>query len=637
MCKTVKQWICLMLSAMLVFSAAAGMAEDSAPADAAKATRIQKAVAEGGARALWELIGARYATGMYQEEGCAELYIWSPDNPSFPDRNTTDAHLLNFCTIGIQETAGVGFTVEHMILFTFGPDGSCTDTEYPLPDGPMHIDPYNGVSYKVSVPAYESGNYEVFAAAGTDDNGHELEFYGVVRLLNAPEALSAVPENPDYDTENLRYEADFQFQVADGVWWVPVRSLGDSRYTNREIAGMVDHSPEQKQEEISTLYEAVQLFQISGFSSSEDNVKILEDGLYWEHHKPGYDAVRTNTGCCATCADWLSYILSGDYEQMGFIGWSWPDGNGHVFNYIFQDGWYYFIDLTHYEGGMMTMETGNMPAYRYTEYPAGSLHKTKDPEKYVKYYLQTISDPPAEFRLFQAENVIPSAVEDVDGQITIYYPEGYDFRSIDGVDPEKLDIRFARGPEKTYRWAGLKNAAFKVKKKYLGTAEEAAAEPLTAYRPGDRLTLTDNIGKGTAVIDGIKYITARREEVHLGFEASLQLYGEQINGVFDYRLPLGLHGEALEGMDSLALGDLTVDVVRAVPEVQVVLCIREGDCLTVQEVMDGKYYDSRHVGMRKDENGSWTETPDYWYLIITKDRKTKYEFGRFHCGVSDEF
>ena len=67
--------------------------------------------------------------------------------------------------------------------------------------------------------------------------------------------------------------------------------------------------PEQKQEEISTLYEAIQLFKISGFTYTEDNVNILENDIYWEHHKPGRDAVRTNTGCCAADTNWLNYIL----------------------------------------------------------------------------------------------------------------------------------------------------------------------------------------------------------------------------------------------------------------------------------------------------------------------------------------
>ena len=43
---------------------------------------------------------------------------------------------------------------------------------------------------------------------------------------------------------------------------------------------------------------------------------------------------------CPRCE--LNYILDGDYEGVGFIAYSQPDGSGHIFNYILQDGYYYF-------------------------------------------------------------------------------------------------------------------------------------------------------------------------------------------------------------------------------------------------------------------------------------------------------
>ena len=638
MSKGIKRWITLALSMLLVFSAAAGMAETESMTDTERITDIQKALAEGGDKAMWELVNTHFATDRYLPEGCAELAVWSPQSPVFAVRNSMDYHMMNFYTVIVQETAGVGFTMEQMFLYTYDPDGGWKGVPYTLPNGSYHLDPLGGMSISVSCQASGNSGYDIVAVAGTDDNGHELEFYGVIQLLNGVEPAN-IPENPDYDTDNLRHEAGFMLQVDDAVWWVPANKLGKSRYTNREIADMSDHSPEQKQEEISTLYEAVQLFQISGFTSSEDNVSVVEEnGFSWEHHKPGYDAVRTNTGCCAACADWLNYILSGDYEQVGFIGWTLPDGNGHVFNYIFQDGWYYFIDLTHYEGGLMTTETGDMGTYRYLEYPAGSVHMARTPEDFVKYYLKTTKEPPAVFDFYQAENVLPIASEeDENGHITVYYPEGYDFRIIDGINPAAVDIQIVAGPEKTYRWAGLKSADIKAKKKYLRTAEETDTEPLSAYQPGDRLTLEDRSEKGTAIIDGIQYGTSKRDEVRVSFESKLFLYGEKNNGVFSLRLPLGRHGESMTEMDSLALGDLIISAVPKIPEVQIIVCVREEDHLTVQEVIDGKYYDLRHISIHKDEDGNWTGSPDYWYLIITRDRKTRYEFGRFSCSISDEY
>ena len=138
------------------------------------------------------------------------------------------------------------------------------------------------------------------------------------------------------------------------------------------------------------------------------------------------------------------------------------------------------------------------------------------------------------------------------------------------------------------------------------------------------------------MIDGIKFGTSKRDEVRVGFEDNLYLDGKHANGVFDLSLQLEQHSEAMKDMDSLVLGELNIDIVRTIPETQLVICTREGDQLTVQEVTDGKYYESRPISIRKDEEGNWTEAPEYWYLIITKSKKMKYEFGRFKCAISAE-
>ena len=59
----------------------------------------------------------------------------------------------------------------------------------------------------------------------------------------------------------------------------------------------------------------------------------------------------------------------------------------------------------------------------------------------------------------------------------------------------------------------------------------------------------------------------------------------------------------MKDMDSLVLGDLTVGVVKSIPAVQVVICVREGDRLAVREDLDGQYYDTRQVSIRRDGNG----------------------------------
>ena len=617
-------------------------AEEAAPVEK-RITNIQKAVEEGGEKALWELVNTHYATNRYVEEGYTDVYVWAPSGPVFPYTGREEEHVKNYYMVDMMVTADVGFSLEQVITYTIQPDGTCKLqdlTEDLLSAGPVYIAPGYIYSYRINKEANGTNRYEIIAAAGTDDNGHELEFYGVVQLLNSMpvDAGEISPVSPDYDIDGLRHEAEYQMIVADGVWWVPVSSLGKSRYTNREIAGMVEHSPEQKQEEISTLYEAIQLFKISGFTYTEDNVNIMENDIHWEHHKPGRDAVRTNTGCCAADTNWLNYILSGDYDEMGFLAYSKADGNGHIFNYIYQDGYYYFIDLTGFEEenvSALSRESGMPGDYINSGSASGCLIKARSPEDYVKYYTGVCMDPPSLFFIYQEENVLPGKDVDVDGLKTMTYPEGYDIKIMEGKDPEKLGVQFVERPKKTYKWEVLKDAKIKVKDKYLRDTEETAAEPLTAWQPGDVLTLEDNSGKGQAMIDGIKFGTSKRDEVQVGFEDNLYLDGKHANGVFDLILSLEQHGEAMKDMDSLVLGELNIDIVRTIPETQIAVCTREDDHLTVQEVMDGKYYESRQIGIRKDENGNWTEAPEYWYLIITKGKKMKYEFGCFRCEIKN--
>ena len=294
------------------------------------------------------------------------------------------------------------------------------------------------------------------------------------------------PENPDCDLENIRYEAAFEVPVSEGVWWVPVRSLGGSRYTNREIAGMAEHSPEQKQEEISSLYEALQLFKISGFSYLEDNAPTMENGIRWEHHKPGEVAVRANAGSCAADSAWLNYILNGDYDETGYMAYSMADGSGHALNYIYQDGYYYFIDMMGYEDDQyIGLESGNKGDYFSSWVPGGNLHKAITPENFAAYYADTMPEPPNRFFFYRADFCLPVSCMEMNGLRTIIYPEGYDIKVVDGKDPEKLGVAFVPGPTQTYNWSVWRSAKIRPAEKYLHDAEETAGEPLTSCRPGD--------------------------------------------------------------------------------------------------------------------------------------------------------
>lgn len=319
--------------------------------------------------------------------------------------------------------------------------------------------PHSGASFDDwhPSPAPFDVRHYVFTYRDPDQNEYKITF--VHDMKNAVSEMPNVDYSQDqgYDLNTLRIDAHYQSEIARDVYWVPANSLGGSRYTNAEISQMIGHSPEEKQSEISTLYEALQLYQIGGFLSSDDNVRIPENGVNWEHHKPGYSAVLTNNGCCATDSNWLHYILSGDYDEIGYIGLSQPDGNGHVFNYILQDGWYYLIDLTHYlaAGGNTAVEDGNLEGYYASDFILGNIHKTQSLQAYADYIQAKFGEPPALIVKYTASDVPAiDGIRNPDGSVEIVYAQMNDLELevlFDNPD-DQLTLRFETAPTQQANW-----------------------------------------------------------------------------------------------------------------------------------------------------------------------------------------
>jgi len=273
-----------------------------------------------------------------------------------------------------------------------------------------------------------------------DENGQQVSIEYPFEM-SGEGALNSIDYSADNgrDLITLKYDADFCVDVADGVQWIPARTLGESDYTNAQIYSMLTISPEEKQDQIDTLYEAMQLYQVGGFCASDDNIRIQENDINWEHHKPGFDAVRTNNGCCATSANWLCYVLRGDYDEVGYIATSQRDGNGHIFNYVKQDGWYYVIDMTHYR----------------TDFITGNIHRVRDIKSYVDYVQAQYNDPPGLMFMYTAENCL--AIDSLRTQkgITIVYEKNDDM-VLDVIFDDQVDnlwFEYAQPPVNLPDWS----------------------------------------------------------------------------------------------------------------------------------------------------------------------------------------
>ena len=280
-------------------------------------------------------------------------------------------------------------------------------------------------------------------------SGETLRYSYIFELTDDSAPLADYTNDSGKDLSLLRHDARYDIEVFDGVFWVPAVSLGESRYTNAEIAAMRFDSPEDKQAKIGTLYEALQLYQIGDFSSADDNVRIAENGIDWEFHTPGRIAVINNRGCCATDSAWLRYLLDGDYDEIGYIATSQRDGSGHVYNYIRDGEWYYIIDLTHYRNDWIATieENGDMDAYSRSDRVLGNIHRTKDLSSFVNYVQNAFNDPPGLMFRLTCEDVTP--IDDVHSQngVTIYRPESYAPYVTCIFDDADDDLTYAYAPD----------------------------------------------------------------------------------------------------------------------------------------------------------------------------------------------
>ena len=324
-------------------------------------------------------------------------------------------------------------------------------------------------SFYDSHPYVDFMDNRELAVVYTDEDGAEYSarFRIVLSMAQYHPELETV--YPDYSHDNgkdgaaLRHDASFSVKVAEGVYWVPANALGTSRYSNAQIQAMLTDTPEQKQAKIGTLYEALQLYQIGGFFGSDDNVHIYQNDCLWEHHKPGYDAVRTNNGCCASSANWLNYILKDDYDEVGFILTMKENVGGHVYNYIKQDGWYYFVDLTiwYADHNANAAESGDLDNYYHSNSIHGNVHCAVSMEAFTQYLIDADDYMPVDLvYTYVAENVRPSTVTGTSGGTQLCLPDNVAVKILYDNPNDTLTLAAVPAPDDLTNWDINEDFAF---------------------------------------------------------------------------------------------------------------------------------------------------------------------------------
>ena len=196
-------------------------------------------------------------------------------------------------------------------------------------------------------------------------------------------------EANEYDTHNLCHTAHFCQIIFPGISWVPVNTLGFTRYKAEEISALLPLCPEEKRLKIVSLYEAIQLLQHGRFKSHEDNICIEKDGIRWAFHTSGRTAVLRNAGCCAAAANWLFYMLTDKYDEVGIVSILSNAGMGHAINYIRHQDRLYVVDINAYiyeHREYVQPETGLLQDYRKNKILTAALLMVDSLETFANFF-----------------------------------------------------------------------------------------------------------------------------------------------------------------------------------------------------------------------------------------------------------
>lgn len=202
---------------------------------------------------------------------------------------------------------------------------------------------------------------------------------------------------------NLRKNADFRTKLYNGVYWVPINTLGYSQYTPEDIKIIANYESSLKKHYITNLFEAIQLLQIGNFQIIDDNYYIIKNNQKWECHKTGEEAFKNNCGCCASIASWLCFVLKYRYEKVGLISVSSLSGNGHVLNYIIHNKKLYIIDvfsMTNKFVNQICPETGLLSDYRKTKLPTSCLFEVADFNSFANFFSKYMFFRSSEYMFF---------------------------------------------------------------------------------------------------------------------------------------------------------------------------------------------------------------------------------------------
>lgn len=257
---------------------------------------------------------------------------------------------------------------------------------------------------------------------------------------------------------NIGYFTNFELKLANDVYWIPYNTKPNFELPINTITKLVTATPEEKREKINTVIDAVNLFILSDFKETSDNIYIEENGILWEHHKPGKFSVLTNEGCCASCCTWANYLLSNNFDESGYISLIRSMKSGHIVNYFRKKDWYLILDLQPFVKpyrDSICPQTGKRIDFIKSKFITGVLVKAKSIEAYIQFYSKYTSKiVPEHLYLKQnSENIQPIGSNQSNAGRHIFLPNSPNLSIIN--QSKSLDIityEFVNYPNHIPEW-----------------------------------------------------------------------------------------------------------------------------------------------------------------------------------------
>jgi len=162
-----------------------------------------------------------------------------------------------------------------------------------------------------------------------------------------------------------------------------VDRFAEAECSKKEIKSLVKKNLtlEEAAEKISTVADAVNYLCERGYYFDYSYTPGMDyKDLGWSWNLSAEFGFKENAGCCGGTANLINRLLKGDYESQGYV-----QVPGHVYNYFYSDGLYYFCDFVGPSTSPFEIGNTDRSASSYLLFAADSV------EEYGEY--QKITHP----------------------------------------------------------------------------------------------------------------------------------------------------------------------------------------------------------------------------------------------------